>query len=507
MVADRTNHPAAPGLTFSMPIRARRLSTVILLVALVVLLFAIPLHSPPDGQDRAEFAQFVGRFHPLVVHLPIALLLLVPILELGGLTKRWSFLSQAARFILPLAALSAVAAVSFGWLLAWSGGYEGRLILRHMWGGVTLATATIACCFLRKWNLRLYAGVLAATVILMAWTSDQGGKITHGEKYLTEFMPNGMRSLLGISPETQASDSQNRNGSKPALNQAGATNVANPPDDANSALASLFAARVQPILADKCVTCHNANKHKSGLRLDSFEQLMRGSKHGAVIVPGSPQKSELYRRITLSPDEKDFMPADGKPRLTPDEVKVIEVWLSPAISSNPATAATAIQSLPPIPPKPKRVAPLAPDYRPRIDAIAALEASLGIKLMPRSQNPTDGLVVRTVSAPERCTNQTLASLEPVADLIVDAELARTKIDDEGVAILANFSNLRSIDLSHTAVTSQGVQKLSKLEKIESLNLTETAVDDSGVSELRHKNSLKNLYLFGTRCTMYAKIAK
>ncbi len=488
-----------------MPIRARRLSILISLVALVVLLFAIPLHSPPDGQDRAEFAQFVGRFHPLVVHLPIALLLLVPILELAGLTRRWSNLREAAGFILPLSALSAVAAVSLGWLLAWSGGYEGRLILRHMWGGVALATATIACCFLRNWNLRLYAGVLAATVILMAWTSDQGGKITHGEKYLTEFMPSGMRSLLGISPQTLSLESANRNGSKSALNQAGA--AANSPDAANSVLASLFAARVQPILSDKCVTCHNANKHKSGLRLDSFEQLMRGSKHGPVIVPGSPQKSELYRRITLSPDEKDFMPADGKPRLTPDEVKVIEVWLSPAVSSNSATAATAIQALPPIPPKPKRIPPLAPDYRPRIDVIAALEASLGIKLMPRSQNPTDGLVVRTVSAPERCTNQTLASLEPVADLIVDAELARTKIDDEGVATLANFSNLRSIDLSHTAVTSQGVQKLAKLEKIESLNLTETAVDDSGVSELRHKNSLKNLYLFGTRCTMSAKIAK
>ena len=95
----------------------------------------------------------------------------------------------------------------------------------------------------------------------------------------------------------------------------------------------------------------------------------------------------------------------------------------------------------------------------------------------------------------------------VVVLIVDAELARTKVDDEGVATLASFSNLRAVDLSHTAVTSQGVQKLSKLEKIESLNLTETAVDDSGVSELRRKNSLKNLYLFGTRCTTGAKPAK
>jgi len=148
--------------------------------------------------------------------------------------------------------------------------------------------------------------------------------------------------------------------------------------------------------------------------------------------------------------------------------------------------------------------PLAPDYRPRLDTITALESSLGIRLLPRSQNPTDGLVVRTISFPERCTDQTLAKLEPVADLIVDAELARTKVDDDGLAALLPFVNLRALDLSYTAVTSQGVQKLSKLQKLETLNLTATEVDDTGVAELRHKSSLKRLYLFGTRSTSTVK---
>lgn len=481
--------------------QTRRTILLVLSLALVTVLIAVPLHSPPDGQDRSEFAQFVGRFHPLVVHLPIALLLLVPLLELAALIRRWSSLRESAEFVLSLAALSAIAAVSLGWLLGWSGGYEGRLVIRHMWGGVSLAIASIGCCFLRRWNAKLYAVVLFATVILMAWTSDQGGKITHGEKYLTEFMPRPVRTLLGIPPTTR----KNSPAAQTTTNSTAMPSAANFSNSSTVALATFFAARVQPILADKCVTCHNANKHKSGLRLDSFEQLMRGSKHGQVIVAGSPQKSELYRRITLAPEDKDFMPADGKPRLTADEVRVIELWLSSGASD--AVPVTAVQGIPLTATKPKRVVPLAPDYRPRLEAIAALESTLGIRLMPRSQNPTDGLVVRTVSAPERCTNQTLAGLAPVADLIVDAELARTKVDDQGLATLASFSNLRAVDLSHTAVTSQGVQKLAKLEKMESLNLTETIVDDSGVSELRHKSSLKNLYLFGTRCTGNGKSEK
>lgn len=472
---------------------ARRISFLFLLVAIIVLVY-LPLHAPPDGHDRSESVQFVGRFHPLVVHLPIALLLVVPLLELAGLTKKWSHLRAAAGFLLCFAAAAAVAAVALGWLLAWSGGYEGPLVIRHMWGGVSLAIAGILCCFVRARNQRAYSFALCATVILMIWTSDQGGKITHGEKYLTEMMPQSVRAMLRIParPDNRSAVSVS---SPITFTPASVSGASNLPNAGSTALATFFAVRVQPILADKCVTCHNPNKHKSNLRMDSFEQLMRGGKHGPVIKPGDLQHSELYRRITLSPEEKDFMPADGKPRLTPDEVKVIELWLSAGASNTVAVA--AIQGVPPPPPKPKRTLPLAPDYRPRLDTIAMLETSLGVRLVPRSQNPTDGLVVRTVSFPERCTDQTLTDLAPVADLIVDAEFARTKIDDDGLNALGVFVNLRTLDLSHTAVTSRGVQKLSKLQQLQSLNLTETAVDDSGVAELRHKSSLKNLYLFGT----------
>jgi len=67
---------------------------------------------------------------------------------------------------------------------------------------------------------------------------------------------------------------------------------------------------------------------------------------------------------------------------------------------------------------------------PALNTIEGLEASLGIRLVPRSQNPTDGLILRTAGAPERCNDATLAQLAPVASLIVDAELARTMVTDK-----------------------------------------------------------------------------
>ena len=81
-----------------------------------------------------------------------------------------------------------------------SGGYEGALVTRHMWGGISLAAALVLCCAIRAWNTKLYGVALFATVCLMAWTSDQGGKLTHGEGFLTEHMPGSLRSLLGVAP-------------------------------------------------------------------------------------------------------------------------------------------------------------------------------------------------------------------------------------------------------------------------------------------------------------------
>jgi hypothetical protein len=423
---------------------------------------------PPDGREHAELAQFLGRFHLLVIHFPIALLLLALLLELATLDPRRVALRQSADFVLALATLGVIAAAWLGWLLAWSGGYQGELVRNHMWGGASLAMASLICCWSLSWNRRVSMVLLLATVGLMSWTSHQGGKLTHGSAFLTERMPIPMRSLLRVSVSGE--------------------NIGVDPG-------SFYATRVHPIFADKCLSCHNAAKHKGSLRLDSYQNAMRGGKDGKVIQPGDAPKSELFRRVTLPPDSKGFMPAEGKPALTADETKVLELWI---------TAGAPIQvdekSLAGLPVL-RRVAapqPKVPDYRPQLKTMAALETSLGIRLVPRSQDPTDGLILRTVGSPDACTDETLVQLGPVASLVVDAELARTKVSDHGLPTLAkSFPNLRFLDLSYTAVTTAGVKEIARLDKLESLNLTATKVDAQDVAELRSKPNLKKLYLFET----------
>lgn len=239
--------------------------------------------------------------------------------------------------------------------------------------------------------------------------------------------------------------------------------------------------------------CHSASKRKGGLRLDSYERLLAGGKDGVVLMPGDAQGSELFRRVRLDPTNEDHMPAEGKPPLAQDEIRLLELWINAGASS-----AIAVDAIAGAPAMIKPAEPLAPDYRADQQTIAQLESSLRIRLVPRSQNPRDGLVLRTASSPAACDDAVLAKLAPVARYIVDAELARTQITDTGLRAVAGFTNLRSLDLSHTGITSAGASELAKLPKLEFLNLTDTSVDDAGVAPLRRGKNPKHLYLFQTK---------
>lgn len=87
---------------------------------------------------------------------------------------------------------------------------------------------------------------------------------------------------------------------------------------------------IRPILSDKCFFCHgpDAAERKAGFRLD-LEESAKGDLGGyRVIVPGRPDTSELFRRIT-SDDPDDLMPPpDSGKELTTAEIEVLRRWIS-----------------------------------------------------------------------------------------------------------------------------------------------------------------------------------
>ena len=82
-----------------------------------LLLLSLPWLVRLDGHPHANWQQFLGRFHPLVVHLPVGLLILVPLLEVAGAVR--PALRETAGFVLAVALAGCVVALALGFVLAY----------------------------------------------------------------------------------------------------------------------------------------------------------------------------------------------------------------------------------------------------------------------------------------------------------------------------------------------------------------------------------------------------
>jgi len=97
-----------------------------------------------------------------------------------------------------------------------------------------------------------------------------------------------------------------------------------------------FAKDVQPILQNNCAECHVKGKkgqQESGLSLESYAELMKGTKFGPVIVKGSSVSSTLSRLIGHKADKSINMPHD-KQRISIDEIELINTWIDQGAKNN-----------------------------------------------------------------------------------------------------------------------------------------------------------------------------
>ena len=177
----------------------------------VLILAALPFLRVGDGTSIPKLALFLGRFHPTLLHLPVALLLLALLLELvrlPGLRRVVpGFPSIVLDSVLWLAALSGFATALAGWLLSNEGGYDAGLLDQHLWSGVATGIGAFACVLARSFAKarpdradlpRLATALVVGTSATMLVAAHFGGSLTHGEGYLTEYAPAPIRRLAGL---------------------------------------------------------------------------------------------------------------------------------------------------------------------------------------------------------------------------------------------------------------------------------------------------------------------
>lgn len=91
-----------------------------------------------------------------------------------------------------------------------------------------------------------------------------------------------------------------------------------------------FSRDVRPILSDTCFTCHgpDAAERQADLRLDVETGLRRDEGEAQVVVPGRPEESLLYQRISTGDPDMRMPPADSGKTLTSSQVETIRRWIA-----------------------------------------------------------------------------------------------------------------------------------------------------------------------------------
>lgn len=90
-----------------------------------------------------------------------------------------------------------------------------------------------------------------------------------------------------------------------------------------------FIRDVKPVLEFNCVSCHQETKAKGKLRIDTFEQTMKGAGGDPVLVPGKPEESTFYTTTILDADHDDVMPPTKHHHvMSKHETEIIREWIA-----------------------------------------------------------------------------------------------------------------------------------------------------------------------------------
>ncbi|WP_339929328.1 DUF2231 domain-containing protein [uncultured Brevundimonas sp.] len=148
---------------------------------------------PPKPMPQRLYS-WLGRWHPAVVHFPIALFLITGVLEVAALLGRRAWLTDGTRVLIGLAALSALVAAGLGWLaMGLPGPAEDLTHTLHRWIGTAIALIGLAAWWAKERAMRpdagpgrrrLYAGLLTTIVAAVLVNAYLGGALTHGANHL-----------------------------------------------------------------------------------------------------------------------------------------------------------------------------------------------------------------------------------------------------------------------------------------------------------------------------------
>ena len=476
-----------------------------------------------ESELQNVLLQTVGRSHPLLVHFPVALLVVAAASELGGLWRRSPEVGAMARGLVWFALPATFAAAIAGWTMSERDPVSRAMASTlewHRWTGVGVLALTVLCVLLRQ-KTSAFRGALFCGAIGVGVTGHLGGTMSWGDGYLLEPIQSWRAANARTEPAPESVAGLENTPAVPVRPAAGVllggpssldvSEETKPrlkdPEAESTPIKMEFVKDIQPILERYCVECHGPRKKKGGLRLEPIDAAFpTGDEDFWTMLPGDGESSLLVQRMLLPRDDDEAMPPKGD-AVPADEIQKVITWI------NAGAHGPGLEHI-------KRAATKAVDER-RLDPLGVLEPTEAEQALIDTAVAAlrdRGVVVQAVAQRHYGLEVNLSLLRPAASdehldllrglepVLVRLDLSRTAVTDEGFAQVAALPELRDLRLGGTQLGDAIAPVLKQSPKLTRLNLYGTKCSEALLPTLSNLESLERLHIWGSKISGDSAIA-
>ena len=422
---------------------------------------------------------FLGRFHPLLVHLPIGFLILAILIESYSSIFKIKINRRIVNFTWFTAFFSSVLTSILGLLVAETGHYIDENLFMHKIFGLSLTAISFISWFLR---LSIFSNLFSSSlktlsntiiIVLLTLTGHYGGNLTHGETYLVDYAPENIKELVVKKNKYVELEIDS---------------------------VKVYDDLIQPIFNQKCVSCHNKEISRGNLNMDSYSNLLKGGSSGIPINKSDPRKSLLIRRITMPTSELKYMPPDGEP-VSFDEIKTVIWWINNFDKSNENLVSLKVED----------------DIKESLEMLYSLNFTEKQWFEKISIDKIDESFVKNIDnsvfqikfisdekkflsvkyLQKNVSASDIEKLEKISKYIAYFTAKSSNISNELIKGISNFENLVKLEIQDNNIDDESIKILQSLKNLEILNIHNTKITNKSIEILKKFKNLKRAYVWGT----------